>query len=132
MWSVSLRTTPVVVAMLSALALRPVQCCFAQARAPRAIVVETLSTPGLRARVEVRRDRWGVPHIYAQNQHDLFFAQGFTAAQDRLFQMEMWRRQGEGRLDQARSTAIGSPDCSRIAAAWRVSGRRMVLTPARS
>lgn len=65
----------------------------------RAIVAETTHTlPGLRAPVEVRRDRWGVPHIYAKNQHDLFFAQGYVAAQDRLFQMEMWRRQGEGRL----------------------------------
>jgi penicillin amidase len=48
--------------------------------------------PGLQSPVEVLRDRWGVPHIYAQNQHDLFFAQGFVAAQDRLFQMDMWRR----------------------------------------
>ncbi|MBC7894492.1 MAG: penicillin acylase family protein [Cytophagaceae bacterium] len=59
---------------------------------------QTLNVPGLRAPVEVRRDRWGIPHIYAQNQHDLFLAQGFVVAQDRLFQMEMWRRQGEGRL----------------------------------
>lgn len=63
-----------------------------------AVVVESLSVPGLTAAVEVRRDRWGVPHIYAKSQRDLFFAQGFVAAQDRLFQMEMWRRQGEGRL----------------------------------
>jgi penicillin amidase len=48
--------------------------------------------PGLKAPVEVLRDRWGVPHIYAQNQDDLFFAQGFVAAQDRLFQIDMWRR----------------------------------------
>src|SRR6266566_3699570 len=48
--------------------------------------------------VEVRRDRWVVPHIYAKTQHDLFFAQGFVAAQDRLFQMDLWRRIGEGRL----------------------------------
>ena len=120
MWSVSPRTTPVVVAMLSALALRPVQSCVAQARAPRAIVVETLSTPGLRARVEVRRDRWGVPHIYAQNQHDLFFAQGFTAAQDRLFQMEMWRRQGEGRL--AEVLGPGSVDRDRLARLFTYRG----------
>lgn len=64
----------------------------------RAIVHDTLNVRGLTAKVEVRRDTWGVPHIYAANQHDLFFAQGFVAAQDRLFQMEMWRRQGEGRL----------------------------------
>src|SRR5260370_285366 len=53
---------------------------------------------GLRQRVRVARDRWGVAHIYAQNQHDLFFAQGFVAAQDRLFQMELWKRSGQGRL----------------------------------
>ena len=53
---------------------------------------------GLREAVTVLRDRWGVPHIYARNQHDLFFAQGYVAAQDRLFQMELWKRSGQGRL----------------------------------
>ncbi len=48
--------------------------------------------------MEVIRDRWGVPHIYARNTEDLFFAQGYVVAQDRLWQMEMWRRQREGRL----------------------------------
>lgn len=62
------------------------------------VPVDTLAMAGLTSPVEVRRDRWGVPHIYAKNQRDLFFAQGFTVAQDRLFQMEMWRRTGEGRL----------------------------------
>jgi penicillin amidase len=51
---------------------------------------------GLKEPVEVRRDRWGVAHIYAANTHDLFFAQGFVAAQDRLFQLDMWRRQAAG------------------------------------
>src|SRR5207247_10892841 len=58
----------------------------------------TITVPGLDSVVEVRRDRWGVPHIYAKTVHDLFVAQGYVAAQDRLWQMEMWRRQGEGRL----------------------------------
>ena len=53
---------------------------------------------GLTATVEVIRDRWGVPHIYAQNTDDLFFAQGYVMAQDRLWQMEMWRRDKEGRM----------------------------------
>jgi penicillin G amidase len=53
---------------------------------------------GLRDEVRILRDEWGVPHIYAQNLDDLFFAQGFVQAQDRLWQMEMWRRIGEGRL----------------------------------
>ena len=57
-----------------------------------------LRLTGLKAPVEVIRDRWGVPHIYAQNVDDLFMAQGFVMAQDRLWQMEMWRRQVEGRL----------------------------------
>jgi penicillin G amidase len=53
---------------------------------------------GLSANVEVIRDRWGVPHIYAASQDDLFLAQGYVMAQDRLWQMEVWRRQREGRL----------------------------------
>ena len=52
--------------------------------------------PGLRQPVEIIRDRWGVNHIYAKNEHDLFFAQGYSAAQDRLFQLEIWRRQATG------------------------------------
>ena len=57
-----------------------------------------LEIPGLREPVEVIRDEWGVPHIYAQNDDDLFFAQGYVMAQDRLWQMEMWRRWHSGRL----------------------------------
>jgi len=53
---------------------------------------------GLNKPVEVLRDTWGVPHIYAQSSDDLFFAQGFVAAQDRLFQLELWRRAGAGEL----------------------------------
>ena len=48
------------------------------------------------------RDRWGVPHIYAQYTEDLFFAQGYVMAQDRLWQMEMWRA----------APRAGSPRCS--------------------
>jgi penicillin amidase len=41
-------------------------------------------------------DRWGIAHIYAETEHDLFFAQGWNAARDRLFQLELWRRQASG------------------------------------
>ena len=58
----------------------------------------TIALAGLRGDVRVVRDRWGVPHIYAQSPDDLFFAQGFVMAQDRLWQMDMWRRAAEGRL----------------------------------
>ncbi len=60
----------------------------------------TLRLPGLRAPVTVIRDRWGVPHIYASNLHDLFMAQGFVHAQDRFWQMEFWRHIGTGRLSE--------------------------------
>ncbi|WP_350285818.1 penicillin acylase family protein [uncultured Croceitalea sp.] len=55
-----------------------------------------LVTDGLKEPVEIVRDKWGVNHIYAKNQHDLFFAQGYSAAADRLFQFEIWRRQATG------------------------------------
>jgi penicillin amidase len=54
--------------------------------------------PGLQATAEVIRDRWGVPHVYAQSEHDLFFAQGYVQAQDRLWQMELQRRAAHGTL----------------------------------
>src|SRR5499426_3989906 len=53
---------------------------------------------GLQKPVKVLRDAWGIAHIYAETQDDLFFAQGFVAAQDRLWQMDLWRRAGEGKL----------------------------------
>jgi len=58
----------------------------------------TIQIPDLQAPVEVVRDKWGVPHIYAQNQHDLFMAQGYIHAQDRFWQMDFWRHIGSGRL----------------------------------
>lgn len=71
-----------------------------KARASLSTITGTLQLPGLKEQVDVLRDHWGVPHIYARNQHDLFFAQGFVAAQDRLFQMELWKRAGQGRLSE--------------------------------
>lgn len=52
--------------------------------------------PGLEKSVEIFRDSNGVNHIYAQTEHDLFFAQGYAAARDRMFQLELWRRQATG------------------------------------
>lgn len=69
-----------------------------RAHAALSVTNGTLKLPGLEKPVTVLRDPWGVPHIYAQNEHDLFFAQGFVAAQDRLFQMELWKRVGQGRV----------------------------------
>jgi penicillin amidase len=59
-----------------------------------------ITLAGLRGSVEVMRDQWGVPHLYAQDDRDLFFAQGFVHAQDRLWQMEFHRRVASGRLSE--------------------------------
>jgi penicillin amidase len=59
-----------------------------------------LTAPGLRSDVEVIRDRWGVPHIFARSTHDMLFAQGYVHAQDRLWQMELNRRAASGRLSE--------------------------------
>jgi penicillin G amidase len=59
-----------------------------------------ISLDGLNEPVEILRDEWGIPHIYAENLDDLFFAQGFVQAQDRLWQMVLWRHFSEGRLSE--------------------------------
>jgi penicillin amidase len=69
-----------------------------RARAALAQTFGTLKLAGLQKPVKVLRDEWGIAHIYAETQDDLFFAQGFTAAQDRLWQLDLWRRTGEGKL----------------------------------
>lgn len=57
---------------------------------------KTALITGVKQPVNVIRDKWGVNHIYAKNETDLFFAQGYCAAKDRLFQFEVWRRQATG------------------------------------
>ena len=60
-------------------------------------VTSTLELPGLEKPVEVCRDRWGVPHLRAESEHDAFYAQGFVMAQDRLWHMDYDRRRALGR-----------------------------------
>ncbi|HUP19162.1 MAG TPA: penicillin acylase family protein, partial [Gemmatimonadota bacterium] len=81
------------VPLLSALAAGPTAARPAQSAAPDTVRV---AAAGLGAPVEIITDRWGVPHIYAENEADLFYAQGYNAARDRLFQFEVWRRQATG------------------------------------
>jgi penicillin amidase len=69
-----------------------------------------LKVPGLLARTTVQRDNNGVIHVRAENEHDLFFAQGFVSAQDRLFQIEFQRRLGAGRLSERLGNATISLD----------------------
>jgi penicillin G amidase len=68
------------------------------ARQSLAAIDGNLKVSGLKQPVAITRDQQGVPHIFAKNDEDLFFAQGYVMAQDRLWQDEMWRRWREGRL----------------------------------
>jgi penicillin G amidase len=63
-------------------------------------VATTFVVNGLASPVEILVDRWGVPHVYAGSEDDLFVAQGFNAARDRLFQIDLWRRRGLGLLSE--------------------------------
>ncbi|MBC3872137.1 penicillin acylase family protein [Undibacterium flavidum] len=69
-------------------------------RAPQQQLQQSWQVKELQQPVQILVDHWGVPHIYAKNQDDLFFAQGFNAARDRLFQLDLWRRRGLGQLSE--------------------------------
>ncbi len=60
----------------------------------------TLTLDGLEQPVEIRRDRWGVPHVAATTRRDLWFGQGFCHGQDRLWQLELYRRTAAGRISE--------------------------------
>ncbi len=61
---------------------------------------ETIYAPGLNSSVTIYRDEWGIPHIYASYENDMSFALGYVHAQDRLFQMDLARRQVRGKLSE--------------------------------
>ncbi|MBR1221409.1 penicillin acylase family protein [Bradyrhizobium sp. U87765 SZCCT0131] len=65
---------------------------------PPAARVSSATVAGLQAPARILVDVWGIPHIYAGNEHDVFFLQGFNAARDRLWQIDLWRKRGLGLL----------------------------------
>jgi penicillin amidase len=91
-----------------------------------------IALPGLAAPVVVRRVPPGVPHLYARSAHDLFFAQGYVHAQDRLWQMEMNRRAGDGELSALFGAATLDADRALRAFGIRRAAERdwAVLSPA--
>ncbi|KEQ06292.1 penicillin acylase family protein [Pseudorhizobium pelagicum] len=62
------------------------------------VTEETIGLSGLQSEAEIRVDRWGIAHIRAASESDLFFLQGFNAARDRLWQLDLWRKRGLGLL----------------------------------
>ena len=92
----------------------------------------TIQVPGLAGRVEVIRDETGIAQIYADTPDDLFFAQGYVHAQDRLWQMEVWRHIAAGRLS-ASCSAQSQLDTDRFirTLGWWQAAERDVAAPHR-
>ncbi len=102
-------------ALLTTAIAAPLAGLFYLWRRPLPTITGRLKLQGLRDRVEIIRDTWGVPHISAHNDEDVFFAQGFVHAQDRLWHMELNRRLPAGRLSEiVGEIAFGTDQLMRI------------------
>lgn len=75
-----------------------------------AVRQETQAVRGLSAPAELIIDKWGIPHIYAASSRDAFFLQGYNAARDRLWQIDLWRKRGLGRLSASLGPAYVAQD----------------------
>ena len=101
---------------------------YALFRRPLAQTSGNLRLTGLNGDAEIIRDRWGVPHIYAADLHDLFFAQSFVHAQDRLFQMDFSRRLVAGRLAEVLGPqAVEADRWLRVLGLRRVAEKEVAL-----
>jgi penicillin amidase len=84
--------------------------------------IESLSAmggKGIDSPVDIYRDQMGIPHIYASNLHDLFFAQGYVHAQDRFWQMDFWRHIGSARLSEMFGKSQVDTDAFLRTLGWR-------------
>jgi penicillin amidase len=84
----------------------------------------TIDVPGLSAKVSVIRDGYGIPQVYADNAHDLFFAQGFVQAQDRFFEMDVRRHITAGRLSELFGRSTLKTDMYIRTMGWRQVAER--------
>ena len=91
---------------LAALALAGI----AEAQESTAVRREAGTAKGLVEPAEIVIDRWGIPHIYAKSARDAFFLQGWNAARDRLWQIDLWRKRGLGRLSASFGPAYVDQD----------------------
>ncbi|TDF64361.1 penicillin acylase family protein [Cupriavidus sp. L7L] len=93
-----MRRTPRRLAAALALAATTVATTIPAAMAEAPARADPLAVPGLEKPATVLVDRWGVPHIYAGTLYDAFYVQGFMAARDRLWQIDLWRKRGLGEM----------------------------------
>jgi penicillin G amidase len=100
-------------------ALRVLACVYGVSHGLGAQADVRIPTAMLRAPVSLTRDSAGIVHIRAANEHDLFVAQGWSAARDRLFQLELWRRQATGTLAEVLGPAAIPKDIASRAFRFR-------------
>ncbi len=85
-------------AVASALAAAAGSAWWQLSRRPLPQTEGVVRVGGLDGQVRIRRDRWGVPHVYASTRSDLWFGQGYCQGQDRLWQLDLYRRASAGRV----------------------------------
>ena len=83
---------------------------FAQGISSSGVIRDAWAVKGLSAPAELIIDHWGVPHIFAGSQRDAFFLQGYNAARDRLWQIDLWRKRGLGLLSKSLGPAYVEQD----------------------
>ncbi len=97
-------------ALLGGVMLTAVIAGTAGAEVSGAVRHEARALKGLNQPAELIVDRWGIPHIYAASARDAFFLQGYNAARDRLWQIDLWRKRGLGRLSASLGPAYVAQD----------------------
>src|SRR5690349_4849111 len=93
-----LKSPIVVLALAIACALPTASSQTGPSTGSSAVLQHDWKVKGLTAPAEIVVDHWGIPHIFAGNQHDAYFLQGYNAARDRLWQIDLWRKRGLGLL----------------------------------
>src|ERR1041385_5837866 len=85
-------------AMIAASGLAAHAATVATKPPPESVQQQTLTVQGLQKPARIVIDHWGIAHIFAANVHDAYFLQGYNAARDRLWQIDLWRKRGLGLL----------------------------------
>ena len=96
-------------AAAASLALAATATTFAE-NPSSAVAQDEWRIKGLSAPAELIIDHWGIPHIFAASQRDAFFLQGYNAARDRLWQIDLWRKRGLGLLSKSLGPAYVEQD----------------------
>lgn len=86
-----------------------------------------VSLRGIQEEVHIYRDQAGIPHVYARNRQDLYFAQGYVHAQDRFWQMEFWRHLGSGRLSEIVGSEALKTDIFIRTVGWNRMAQRLLV-----